>query len=264
MNKKPIGKAAILNFVLFLALLLPGKMYSQTYTPVAVTGFNCDGIAEIPTNSNATTDGSLDNSISCMYSQTFAAGCGIAGGLVDNGTIINGTRTYQLAAYNVQNVLMDTNGRTKSMNITIPGQFTKISILGFSTEGSSNVTIVLHFTDGTIVNAGAFTILDWFTGTNNVYNGFGKCPRTNNVTTTIGPPNAPNFYPYDINIPCADQQKLLDMVTFVNTGGEQFNYTKACFLGISVVPYSLTITPTIVNDVCFGGTTGSKIGRAHV
>ena len=256
MNKKPIGNAVLLTLMLFLALLFPTKNYSQTYIPVAVTGFNADGIAETPTNSLATTTFAMDNSNSAMYSQTFAAGCGISGGIINSGTIVNGTRTYQLMPFNVPNVIFDTNGKTRMMNITTPAQFTKISVLGFSTEGASTVTILLHFTDGTIVNAGSFNILDWFTGTGNVYNGYGKCPRVNNVNSTIGPPNNPNFYPFDINIPCADQQKNLDLVTFINTGGP-FGYTKACFLALSAVPYALTITPTITNDLCFGASTGS-------
>src|ERR1017187_122587 len=247
-------KAAILSLIFFTLFSINGK--AQTYIPVTVSGFNADGIAEIPTNAITCTADSMDNSGDVMYSATFAAGCGILGGIINTGTIVSGTRTYQLMPFNGPNVLFDTNGTTKIMTITTPAQFTKISLLCFSTEMASTVNIVLRFTDGTIINSGSFIIQDWYNGTGAVYSGFGDCQRIANVTTSLGPPTNPNFYPLDIDIPCGDQTKFLDTITFINTNGA-FSYTKACFMGLSAVPYQLSAIQSEVEELCFGASTGS-------
>ncbi len=243
--------------ILCLAFLFnPTANYSQTFTPVAVTGFDADGIAEIPTNSLTCTSAAMDNSMLVMYSAAFAAGAGIGGGIINSGTIVSGTRTYQLRPFNVPNVLFDTNGTTKTMTVTTPAAFTKISLLCFSTELNSTVTIILRFTDGTVVNSGTFTIQDWYNGTGNVYAGFGRCPRAANASTSVGNPTNPMMYPLDINIPCADQQKLLSTITFINSGGA-FAYTKACFLALSAVPYAYNVTTSHTDVNCFGASTGT-------
>jgi len=240
----------------FAILMISLNCNAQTYNPVPVTGFNADGIAEIPTNSITCTTNAMDNSDEVIYSAAFAAGCSIAGGIINSGTIVSGTRTYQLMPFNVPNVLFDTNGTVQIMTITTPAQFTKISLLCFSTEMASTVNVVLTFTDGTIINSGSFIIQDWYNGVGAVYTGFGRCPRAANVTTTLGPPTNPNMYPLDINIPCADQLKLLSTITLVNTNGA-YSYTKACFFALSAVPYVLSETQVVNNEPCFGQTVGS-------
>ncbi len=241
-----------LSFFLFISLTTTG----QTYVPVAVSGFDADGIAETPTNSISCTSAWMDNSGNVMYSAAFAAGAGLLGGIVNSGTIVSGTRTYQLMPFNVPNVLFDTNGTVKIMTINTPGQYAKISLLCFSTELASTVSIVLTFTDGTVVNSGSFIVQDWFNGTGAVYTGYGRCPRVANVTTYNGATTNPMFYPLDINIPCADQTKYLSTITLINTAGS-FSYTKACFLALSAVPYVLSETQTVVNELCYGASTGS-------
>jgi len=81
-------------------------LYAQ-FTPVNVTGFSQDAIAEGPPNSLTTTTMELDaiGSNKVMYSMAFAAFAGITAGLPNTGTIINGADTYQLAPYNANNAL---------------------------------------------------------------------------------------------------------------------------------------------------------------
>ncbi len=260
-NKAMIRKFTKISFKipfisLVMALLFLMNVQAQTYTPVIVSGFDADGIAETPTNALTCTSAWMDNSGNVMYSATFAAGCGIPGGIINSGTIVSGTRTYQLKPFNVPNVLFDTNGTMKIMTVTTPAQFARISLLCFSTELASTVNVVLTFTDGTVVNSGSFIIQDWFNGTGSVYQGYGRCPRTANVNSQSGAVTNPRFYPLDINIPCVDQIKYLATITLINTAGA-FSYTKACFLAMSAVPYVLTANQVNVNELCNAGNNGS-------
>ncbi len=102
-------------FLLYTGMLLglltiQTRSYAQpTYNPIAVTGFHHDVIADTGTSVLATTTTMIDGSPfvarHVLYSQTFAANNGLTGGLVDNGTIVSGKRTYQLAPFIGNNAL---------------------------------------------------------------------------------------------------------------------------------------------------------------
>src|SRR5262245_47892547 len=143
---------SIINFI----LLIPVVVQAQTYTPVTVTGFNNDVVAEAGTSSQAVTTTSLDLSSYVVYTTAFAMANTISGGLPNTGTIVNGTRTYQLAPYTGNNsVFLSAGGvapgsaASGTLTLATPASFSKISLLLFSTEGNSTISVVLKFTDGT-------------------------------------------------------------------------------------------------------------------
>src|SRR4051812_35777526 len=81
------------------------KLKAQTYSPVAITGYNNDVVAETGTDASAVTSTGVDLQQKILYSLGFAATNSLTGGLVDNGTIISGQRTYQLGDYTLNNAL---------------------------------------------------------------------------------------------------------------------------------------------------------------
>ncbi|MCB9056886.1 MAG: hypothetical protein H6549_13640 [Chitinophagales bacterium] len=94
---------------------------SGQFTPVPVTGFNQDAIAEGPPSSLSTTTMELDGASSnkVMYTVFFRNFGGLfGGGLPDNGTIVNGADTYQLANYNGNNALYVK--RNESFGLDLP------------------------------------------------------------------------------------------------------------------------------------------------
>jgi hypothetical protein len=98
-------------FVQFLLLIFPGIISAQTFTPITVTGFNHDVIAEAGTSSLTTTSICIDGptvSNKVMYTNTFKTLNAFGGGgLPDNGTIVNATAgTYQMAPYTGNNALL--------------------------------------------------------------------------------------------------------------------------------------------------------------
>lgn len=252
----------ILFFFLFSIFVLNCNLSAQ-FTPVAVTGFDQDVIAEAGPSSLATTTMELDalaSSNKVMYSQSFAAFAGITAGLPDNGTIINGPDTYQLAPYTGNNALFVKRGQTFDLNLSTPASYAKLRLLCFSTEGASTVNVGVTFTDGSSTSyISNYSLPDWFFGSSNiVLQGFGRCPRTASPPfTPDGLPSNPIMYFLEIQLNCTDIPKSVQKITIsnVSTSGNA-PFPNAVFLGLSGMSYSQNILPTITPSDC-GGTNGS-------
>jgi gliding motility-associated-like protein len=257
----------------FIIALLPvlctglHELCAQTYTPVVVTGFNNDVVAESGANAAAVTSTVLDLSNNILYTAAFAAANGIVAGLPNNGAIVNVARTYQLAAYNANNGLfLSANGAvpntaaTGTLTLGTPASFSRISLLLFSTEGATTLGTTLAFTDGTTVAGGNVTIQDWFNGGNAVISGFGRIARATAPPYTVDgvTGNNPRFYRFDIPIACSNQSKLLQSVTitYLSGGGSAFP-TRACVMALSGTGYTpVAVTPVVTSAVC-GNSNGS-------
>ncbi|KAA2242559.1 T9SS type B sorting domain-containing protein [Chitinophaga agrisoli] len=256
-------------FIIVLMLVCmtgPHELCAQTYTPVAVTGFNNDVVAETGTSATAVTSCVLDLSNYILYTAAFAAANGIAGGVPNNGAIINGVRNYQLADYAGNNGLfLSQNGAVANtaaagtLTLVTPASFNKISLLLFSTEGASTISATLNFTDGTTAAGGAMTVQDWFGGGNAVASGFGRIARA-----AAGPylvdgftTSNPRFYRFDISLSCVNQSKQLQSVT-VNflSGGTTFP-SRAVIMAVSGIPATpLDITAVVTPAICGGADGG--------
>jgi hypothetical protein len=241
----------ILFFWLFTFLFFSQKSFSQTYSPISVSGFNEDVIAE-DTTSLTHTSNAMDLSNYVMYSQNFATNAGLSAGIVNNGTIVSGTRTYQLQPFNANNGLHVAQGTSQTLTLTSPASFTSISILGFSTESACTATFTLNFTNGSSTSFSNITVQDWFNGTGNVYCCFGRTTRVISGYASSGLPNNPMFYPIDFALSCADQQKLLHSIQVTITSGTTAA-SRIYILGLSGVARQLQISNSINNIGCSGG-----------
>ncbi|MEO8405299.1 MAG: gliding motility-associated C-terminal domain-containing protein [Chitinophagaceae bacterium] len=251
--------------ICFLLIVLSNTcLQAQTFSPIAVTGFNQDAIAEAGPNSFATTSSAVDGNSSnkIIYTNAFKTFAGLGGGgLPDNGTIVNGTSTYQLANYAGNNSLFVLRGQTGNLVLTTPASYAKIRVLCLSTEGTSLVTAALTFTDGSspsyLTN---YSLPDWFNNTANlVLSGMGRCDRA-----TAAPYNAdgyttnPRMYYIELTLSCTDKLKLLQKITFnnVTTAGNNAPYPNAIFFAVSGATYAQTVASTITPSDC-SGTNGS-------
>ena len=252
-----LNRSLGLSACLILILSLPNFCYSQTFTPVTVTGFNQDVIAEAGTSSLTTTTTALDAvpaSNHVIYSLAFRIANGFGGGgIPDNGTIINGTSTYQLANYTGNNALLLPRSQSGTFTLVTPAKFSALRLLCFSTEGSSLVSGVINFSDGTTTAVPSFTLNDWFNNsTNLVLSGFGRCIRSTPTGAAGDYPSNPNMYFANIAISCTDRQKNIQSITLNNitTAGSNAPFPDAVFLALSGTAFSQTITPAITNATC--------------
>jgi gliding motility-associated-like protein len=257
---------------LHIGLLIGGLVIAtgslaQTYSPITVTGFNQDGVAESGIDATAVTTTALDLSSYIMYSTIFAAINGLQAGLPTNGTIVSGTRTWQLQPYTSNNVLYLSSGGLQAntaalgtLTLAIPARFSAVNLLLFSTEGNSNINIVLNFTDGTTYNAGNPNVLDWFGGTGAVYTTYGRTTRLNAPPyTTFGVATGdPRFYQVDMPLSCANKNKFLQSVTISYLTGTTA-FSRLVGLALSGVGYTPpVVTPAITQATC--GMANGSIG----
>jgi gliding motility-associated-like protein len=246
-------KAYLFYLVVFVLSLFP-RVLSQTFSPITVSGFNIDAVAEVAPNALSTTSQALDavaTSNTVLYSVSFGSSLGFGGGLPNSGTIVNGTRTYQLMPYTGNNAIYVQTSTTKTITLTSPASYSKLSLLLFSTEGTSNISINVKYTDLTTTSFGSSTIADWFGGTPIAKCCLGRCARLASVTTSGGLPSNPNLYYLDLNLSCADQLKnVASIVVTGNTGS-----IGSFIMGVSGVPYTSTTTLSYPSSIFCGSTT---------
>lgn len=239
--------------VYLISLLIAARLGAQTYSTVPVTGYNIDAVAETAPDSQSNTSQSIDGSNHVMYSANFATGAGFPGGLINTGTIVSGTRTYQLAPYTGNNCLFVATGNSGAFSLVTPASYSSISLLLFSTENASNISVSMTYTDGTTTAFGSFAVQDWFNGSGAMYCCFGRCTRLTTGVTYDGFPNNPRFYPLDLQLSCADMKKAVQSININTTSGTEGVFVMAA----SGVAYTQTLTPTYTDVACFGTSTGS-------
>src|SRR5665647_816020 len=203
---------------LLLTLLIVGKAKAQTYTPIALTGFNFDGIAEDTLAVNTTTGG-LDNSGYVLYSKNYGTKVGTVLGLPDNGAISNSTKSYQFALYTQNNTLRINDGSKDSLALSTPASYASLSLLGFATGGTSQIQVTLRFTNGDSTTFSNLTLKDWFNnpGPDVVINGIDRTDRTTDNPANSTPD--PSIYSIILDLNCADQAKQVKSIIIQNTGG---------------------------------------------
>lgn len=243
------------------------RLYAQTYTPIAVTGFNNDGVAETGLDATAVTSTGLDIQQKILYSYTFASLNGLQAGIPDDGLFTTGLRTYQMADYTSNNVLylsknaiVANTAGIDTLTFVTPGSYSKISFLCYSTEQTSTVSITFNYTDGTSSVPDTSSILDWFGGINPVFDSYGRIRRQ-----AAGPysvegltSNDPRIYCIDIAPPCENQAKDIASVTinYVQSGDIN-NSSRAVFLAVSGQAYvPIAATTDVVKATC-GNSDGS-------
>lgn len=227
---------------------------AQTYSPITLSGFNEDVIAEAIA-ATATTTASMDLTNHIQYSQAFATAAGIAGGLPNTGTVVSGTRTYQFAPYTANNTFHITTTAPQTMTLATPARFTKLSIMGLSTEGSTTISATVNFTNGTSTTFNSINVQDWFNGTSAVLCCYGRTTRVASGNTADGLPNNPNLYPMDINLSCTDMRKFVQSVT-INITSTSGSNASAYLYALSGVAYNFSLNAVVNNTNC-SSTTGS-------
>ena len=274
MPKQPVSPLPrIFGFAVMLLTLIQGTSFAQSFSPVPLTGFNHDVVAESGTSSLTTTTIPLDGvtiSNKVIYTNTFRVLNGFGGGgLPDNGTITDAAGTYQLAPYTGPNVLLLQRTQTGDLSLTTPAKFNALRVLAFSTEGTSTINVKLYFTDGSVTNAlNNYALSDWFNNTSNlVLSGFGRCTRATPATEPDGFPSNPRMYYITVPLSCTDKQKTLQKINFTNvtTGGSNAPYPNSVFLALSGIANTQAITVTPTNATCLvnGSATLTLTGYAN-
>ncbi len=246
---KPYTMKKNILSLLFGCALYTGSHAQFIVTPISTSNYNFDAVAE-NTTAAAHTTGAIDGSDYVMFSQAYASLYSITSGLPNNGIISANTRTYQLQPYNQNNILFLTPGQTDSILFNTPASYPAISALGLATEGNGTVHATVRFTDNSTQIFNNVSVLDWFNGIGNMVNSFGRANRS--AGTISNPTGAPNLYPFDFNLLCANRSKLVKNIKFQNVSTN----ARICIMAVSGAASS-TITTSSNPVTCSGGTNGS-------
>ena len=233
--------------LLYVSLFISGLAFSQNYTPIGVTGFNQDIVAE-DTSAISTTTISLDGSDYILYNQYYGSIYSTGLGLPNSGVITGSSGNYTLAQYNINNAIVLMTGETDSLELYTPQSYSSLSLLGFATEGSGTVLVVVKFTDNTAAVFNNNNLADWFDGGSSVLSGFDRAGRFTG-TPDFGF-SAPYMYHVNVNLACADQQKLVSKVIIINTTPSPT--TRTVVMALSGAPPQSASVASFQNVSCYG------------
>lgn len=242
------------RIVFILSLLLLAKpAWGQVYTPVAVTGFNQDVVAEgsgssaLSTTSQEMDAVPISNFVMCTRefadANSFSPG-GIYG-LPDDGLLTTTDRSFQFASFSGNNVLYLFPTEEGTLTLTTPARFSHLSLLALSTEGASTIQVRFTFSDGSQQTENK-PIFDWFDNVASPFTGYGRLKRKDGPFTAgfdyAGAENGkPVFAMLDFTLPCT---KTLTSIAITNTS-TTFSSTSFRSFIMAVSGAEVTLTPTI-------------------
>ncbi len=238
---------------------IPFTTTTDTLTPVALTQFNADVVANGVGSAISSTTNDVDGVNYALVAPDFQATTSSATptyAVPANRVVQNGFRKYRLAAYTGNNSLRQTLSQTNAtVKLLAPKRANKVYLMGVSGSAISNFNVIIHFTDGTSQTQG-MSFPDWYTSNNQVVvSGLGRVNRTNNNlegSTTGGP----RFHDTSIVISMANRNKQIDSITIQRTGTAA---GVSNLMAVSIVPNinqscKLPGELSISNVSCMGGT----------
>jgi hypothetical protein len=199
---------------LFSSLLFISLCNAQVFSPIATTGYTFDAVAE-NTTALSTTSGPIDGSNFVMYSVAYGALFNVSTGLPNNGVVAASSRTYQLQTYTAGNVVYLTGGMIDSVTVVNPAAYGALSLLGFSTEGTSVFNFTVRFTDNTTQTFTNQSFPDWFSSNTAVLAGFDRVNRSG--TTPSNASGNPKLFNIDLVLNCTSRTKQIKRLIFQNT-----------------------------------------------
>jgi hypothetical protein len=232
------------------------KVEAQTFSPVSMTGFNWDAVAEA-TTAAANTTGAIDGSNYILYSAAYGTVYNVSTGLPNNGTISSGTYSYQLQPYTQSNMLFTQTGGTDSLTFSTPGSYAGLSLLCFSTEGNGSMNVTVRFTDNTTQVFSNQNLTDWFGTGTPIISGFDRANRTTGAVANAS--GNPKMFNIDLAILCANRAKSLKTIKFQNTGNNPRNCIMAVS-GAAMPTYTVATSPVTCNNGSNGSATIIAMG----
>ncbi len=207
------------------ALSFGSKAMAQTYTPVAVTGYNADVVANGAGTVISSTTHDVDGVNFNFVAPTFVNPANAtptsslpASGLVTSAVAATPGLTYQLASYSGNNSLRLTGDGSGTLTFPAGIYADQVYVLATSGSGATNTNITVTFSDNS-TQVFSQAISDWYDATGFAIQGISRVNRTNdaieNSTTN------PRLYQYQLTLSQANLSKTIQSITFekINPAG---------------------------------------------
>lgn len=251
----------IRTFTLLFLTVFASMIARAGYTPVTVTGFNKDVVANGtgPIRSSAVSvDDKRDTSGYSFLTQDYRSLTNAAPStyLPQNGLISSAATvglTYQLASYSANNSLrLDSTGRTGTLTVTNPVNASDIYLLatsGGAGTSTSDANVLITFTDGTTTST-TLSVRDWYNYTVVAYQGFSRADMTTGKIDTNT--TNPRLYEYKLTLASTYYSKSIQSIQFTRTNATglmnimavSVNTISPCGAPVNQ-PANLQLTPTV-------------------
>ncbi|MFZ4928974.1 T9SS type A sorting domain-containing protein [Chryseobacterium sp. Mn2064] len=248
-----------ISFLVF-ALVLNGKVLSQTYQVLNLTGFNADvignGVGPVSGSTNASLDKATDNFafISKDFQLDMASPV-LTYGLPSNGAIDSNVSStpnlsFQLASYSSNNSLRlpDAN-MAGNLTVNNPAAASVLYMLSVSGSGPSTGEVTVNFNDGSSQVFSGVNFQDWYNGNDAAIQGIGRIHRVSNTLDNAGG-NNPRIYQTALNINAEHQNKKIISISIKKTSSSD----------TVINVFGFTVREPQPSQVCSGGDPGNNSG----
>ena len=247
----------LLLFALVLAAGQQTLAQTTTFTPVSLTGFTADVIANGSGTVASSTSTDVDGASFALTSSNYVnpSNASPTTGLPATGAITGiGTPAinYQLEAYTGNNSLRIATPGSGTLTFATPRAADQLYILATSGSGISIMNVTVNFTDATTQVLSAQSVADWYGGTNYAIRGISRVSTSTNQIEN--PLNDPRLYQIPMTIQGTNTGKLIQSITFNKT-------STTGVLNVFAVTARFT-TPAMANDLGITGVAGLGTGCA--
>ncbi|MCW1960722.1 fibronectin type III domain-containing protein [Chryseobacterium viscerum] len=218
-----------------IALFSASVMMAQNYQTMPVSsGFTADVIANGIGSSTISTNNDVDGVSYAFVAKDFqltSSSAAITYGIPVDGIINSVVATtpglsFQLASLNANNSLrLAAASDNGTLAFTTPKAATKLYMLAVSGSGTSTVSVMVNFTDGSSQTFASISLSDWYNGSNFAIQGIGRIKKPgatpgagDDVPSPEGGTN-PRLYQAELAIDAANQAKLVQSVTVTKVSG---------------------------------------------
>lgn len=196
-------------------------------TPVPLTGFNADvianGVGAASTSTNNDVDGANYGLLANDY-RTTSVSPAPTNSLPMSRNIVNGLKNYKLAPYYSNNSLRMSAVSSGMIRFLAPKKANRVYVMGVSGSGISTNVATIYFRDGSTQTA-TQGYPDWYVSGNNVASAVGRINYGNNVAEA-----GPYLHDSAIVISTVNRDKQIDSIGFTHTG------TVMNVLAVSIIP----------------------------
>lgn len=244
--------------IVLMLLSLTGM--AQTVTPVPVTGYTADVIANGPTFAGSVT-ADVDSGSYYFLTKNFTAFGTPTYSLPDNGFITSAASslvTFQMADASVNNSLrLDTIGKTGTLTFVTPRTAAIVYLLATSGGAAATIDVTLNFTDGTKQVVNGIGVPDWYGGTSAAIQGIGRVNGIAQALDNAGTTVNPRIYQVAVPVNGPNYTKLISSVTFTRTSSRGITQIMAISAMNACVPPAAQPTSLVLTAASTSQITGA-------
>lgn len=221
-------------FGIALLVSICGTALAQR-TPLALSGYNYDGIADGLGSPAGSTTGTLD-SIYVYYTQGYNPGAPTSGlPTTPFVSALDASTTFQIAPPSANNLLWlqqaGSGSTSGTLSLVSPGKYLSLAFLVTGFNGSHPGSYALNFSTGG-ATTGTFTANDNFNQAGVAIGGFGRVGRGDGIFDAVGSTN-PRLYQITVSLSAGDQARTLQSVSFTNNETSGITFHDIGVFGIS-------------------------------